>query len=195
MENLGIVKALLDAGADPNAVSETSSPLTMALDRRHVEVIDLLLERGADPNGSGRRNAMALAIRMGWSAMAEKLLAAGANPMMTTSRKERIAVEAKMEADGFSYFSGVGAWFPLREAAADGMWELATRMVATMAERGELDELGRLSGGDALGKAVFPSHKESAKRLDEAARMVGLKIKLKSSTSESVGAVRKARKI
>ena len=49
------VKYLLDKGVDPNSVcrrdnSYNETPLYLAVDKNHIEVIQLLLERGADVN-------------------------------------------------------------------------------------------------------------------------------------------------
>jgi len=49
--DVGVVKSLLDQGADVNAKSPYgSTPLFFACDRGHTEVIKLLIERGADVN-------------------------------------------------------------------------------------------------------------------------------------------------
>jgi ankyrin repeat protein len=46
-----VVKALLDAGADPNAAHRTQlRPLIAATKGRHAGVVALLIEAGADPN-------------------------------------------------------------------------------------------------------------------------------------------------
>lgn len=46
-----IARLLLDAGADTEARSEHEhTPLMVALQKRHVEVLQLLLERGATPH-------------------------------------------------------------------------------------------------------------------------------------------------
>jgi ankyrin repeat protein len=50
--SVGEVRALLDAGVDPNVLTGTSSPSTLALaaDRGSVEIVELLVAHGADPS-------------------------------------------------------------------------------------------------------------------------------------------------
>lgn len=51
--DIGLAKALLDAGADVNLADElTGPPLHIAIKKRNQDIIVLLLERGADPNYS-----------------------------------------------------------------------------------------------------------------------------------------------
>ncbi|KAH8895767.1 ankyrin, partial [Thozetella sp. PMI_491] len=48
----GIVKLLLDKGADPNSLNSWghSTPLLRAVEMRHKVIVKLLLDKGADPN-------------------------------------------------------------------------------------------------------------------------------------------------
>eukprot|EP00727_Mastigamoeba_balamuthi_P013711 m51a1_g8963 hypothetical protein (289) ;mRNA; f:1064655-1065521 len=51
----GVVQALLDAGADPDAASRGCSALEVAAEYAAPDVVALLLARGADPNSRGHR--------------------------------------------------------------------------------------------------------------------------------------------
>ena len=77
------MRALLDAGADPNAVDARNgwTPLLHAIHKRRVDAVRLLLERGANPN---QRAAMATPLLMAASdpdpAIVQLLLDRGADP-------------------------------------------------------------------------------------------------------------------
>jgi ankyrin repeat protein len=78
-------RALLDAGADPNAVARNRqrvTPLHSAMPARHDTVARLLIERGADVNARQQRGATALmeAALTGNAAMVDGLLAHDAQP-------------------------------------------------------------------------------------------------------------------
>ncbi len=78
-------QALLDAGADPQAVARNKqmvTPLHSALPPQHNAVALLLIARGADVNARQERGATALmeAALTGNTAMVEALLAHGAQP-------------------------------------------------------------------------------------------------------------------
>jgi len=51
-ENLRLVRALVDHGADPNQYPFSTGPLQMAVRLHHTETVRLLLEHHADPNRS-----------------------------------------------------------------------------------------------------------------------------------------------
>lgn len=48
-----LVKAILAAGANPNEVHETATPLLIAVGKGDKQIIKILLDAGADPNGKG----------------------------------------------------------------------------------------------------------------------------------------------
>ena len=78
--NRELVKALLDAGANPNAKTEGGRiPLQLALD--HKEIVELLLSAKADPNLSseGGSTPLTAAIENGANEAIEILIKAGAN--------------------------------------------------------------------------------------------------------------------
>jgi ankyrin repeat protein len=81
--NIEIVRALLDAGADPNLASQKGDPpLTFAAENKAAgeAVIRLLLERKADPNGGGHGTPSVLKAVQADNVPALKLLAeAGAD--------------------------------------------------------------------------------------------------------------------
>ena len=86
--HLEIVRALLDAGAEVNALGEGANngrctPITMAAWGGHAPMIELLISRGADPNGAAEQAARGhrpidTAARHGHAAAVEALIEAGA---------------------------------------------------------------------------------------------------------------------
>lgn len=63
VENVEIVKSLLQAGADPNKcnrVSRQDYALLMAVSLGNVDIVRVLLDAGADPNVTGANKATAL---------------------------------------------------------------------------------------------------------------------------------------
>jgi ankyrin repeat protein len=80
-----IAKALIDAGADPGAVSANEmhvQPLHSAAAGRHIEVCRLLIAAGADVNAKQRHGFTPLhaAAQHGDDELVELLLSAGADP-------------------------------------------------------------------------------------------------------------------
>ena len=79
---LGAVKALLDAGADPNTAAPHSlmTPLIRAAGGGHVDVVKLLLGKGADVNAqaAGRFTALTAAVDYAEPELVRLLLEAGA---------------------------------------------------------------------------------------------------------------------
>ena len=79
-ENLELVKALLDAGANPNGLTESGrAPLLIAADNK--EIVALLLSAKADPNLSikGGVTALTNAVESGTRESIEALIKAGAD--------------------------------------------------------------------------------------------------------------------
>jgi ankyrin repeat protein len=83
--SIELVAALLDAGANPNAIDESGfTTLFMAIGGKRLDVVRLLLLHGADPNGRGIHNWTPLhqAVRWKDTAAVELLLAWGADPKL-----------------------------------------------------------------------------------------------------------------
>jgi ankyrin repeat protein len=79
----GIVRALLDLGANPDFAPEgTPPPLFSAAEAAEMEIVRLLLERGAAPNGASGNGWLPLqaAATSGDPEIVRTLLEAGANP-------------------------------------------------------------------------------------------------------------------
>ena len=79
---LRTVKALLEAGADPNTVAPHSltTPLIRAAESGHLDVVRLLLDQGADVNAqaAGRFTALIAAVDYGDPGLVRLLVEAGA---------------------------------------------------------------------------------------------------------------------
>ena len=93
---LETVQALLDAGADPCAVSrnaQAAQPLHSALGGRHWAVAQALTGRGADVNAPqlGGWTPLLLAVREGAAEVVADLLARGAFPQARTDEGESAA--------------------------------------------------------------------------------------------------------
>jgi hypothetical protein len=80
---LGAARALLDAGANPNAVAPHSlmTPLIRAAEGGHVDVAKLLLDKGADVNAqaAGRFTALTAAVDYADPELVRLLMQAGAS--------------------------------------------------------------------------------------------------------------------
>jgi len=82
--NLQQAKELLDAGADINYRTSVGNALTLAVEGRHTEMVQLLLKRGANVNAEipaavdGFYRALDVARGNGDEAMADLLIQAGA---------------------------------------------------------------------------------------------------------------------
>jgi ankyrin repeat protein len=79
---LGIVQALLEAGADANTVAPHSlvTPLIRSAEGGHIDMARLLLEKGADVNAqaAGRFTALTAAVDYADPELVRLLVAAGA---------------------------------------------------------------------------------------------------------------------
>lgn len=80
-----VVRALLEAGADPAGGAWEPPPLLSAVRRRKLDVIALLLEAGAPVDLVSRgETALSTAARIGAADVVRELLAAGADPTLET---------------------------------------------------------------------------------------------------------------
>ena len=119
----GIVRSLLDHGADPDeqALSTNSDPrgdtvLTLAANEGKEDICEVLLERGADVNGRSARGSTALheaareghvrltRLLLGWGANPHKPDASGVTPLMAAAARGkvqtlRIFLNAQVEVD------------------------------------------------------------------------------------------------
>ncbi len=83
----GVLKRLLDAGADPSGIGEGTAPLVTAIRRKWPLHVDRLLEAGAVPNGEALHQA--LIVHKGDPELIERLLSAGANPNLWPDARGR----------------------------------------------------------------------------------------------------------
>lgn len=138
----GVVKMLLDAGADPDVAAEGETPLIRAVEGNRPRCVKALLEAGADPDlPRGRRNALHQALLHRRYDMARGMIAAGAD------------VDARSET----------GWVPLHETSRLGKVEL-TRLLL---EKGADPNLGNDLGKTPLDMAISQGRKEVAKLLKE----------------------------
>jgi ankyrin repeat protein len=100
MPNLEVVRALLDAGADPNT-GEIALPLQLAASRNNLELTRLLIARGADVNRRTAGGRTALMSAIGWdnAELVEMLLDAGADPDLADNRGMTALSEAVARGD------------------------------------------------------------------------------------------------
>lgn len=83
------VRALLRAGADPNTVEGTKTPLIAASERNYSTIVDILLETGAEVDLQtpwGNVTALQAAAQKGNTAILRKLLDAGADPTIKDNK-------------------------------------------------------------------------------------------------------------
>jgi uncharacterized protein len=138
------VRELLAAGADPNALQSTWAglrPLHAAIcaialrdGQAGLDVVTALLEHGADVDGwtaSKDQTPLLTALFEEQPAVAELLLAAGADPNVRSSEGES----------------------PLRVVVASGDRAMVSRLLGAGAAR-TIDDCGGLSGGTALAFAA-----------------------------------------
>ena len=98
MDRPKMVKAVLELGANPNAIVDGYTPLGWAARKHHVEIVKILLEAGADPNTKipttkkgtyaiceavSNMNPASSELKMRGQRVIELLLEAGADPNST----------------------------------------------------------------------------------------------------------------
>ena len=101
--NLEKCKALLDEGADVNAIWGGSTPLMAASQKGYTEIVKLLLKKGADPNFQdpmGGKTALILAVEAQNPKLelAKALLDGGAKPNLK-DKKGNTAADLAAKAD------------------------------------------------------------------------------------------------
>ena len=104
--NVVAAKALLEAGASPNAKDDgDQTALSHAARRGHTELVDLLLIAGADPQATGGINGYS---PLHWASIhghmrsIDLLLAAGADPNATDYSNRTPFVEASLSGQGIA---------------------------------------------------------------------------------------------
>lgn len=101
--DLELMKALLDAGADPICRGGWLPALQMAVDHGNADAVDLLLERGADPNYENRNSpgswALVIAVEGGKTRIVKALLRAGADPNTLDHSTPLLAVARKKKSE------------------------------------------------------------------------------------------------
>lgn len=78
----GMVKTLLEGGADPNHVGDIDqTPLRLAIASKNTEIVKILLEGGADPNAPDRKGQTSLhaAVQKGDKELVQLLVEKGAD--------------------------------------------------------------------------------------------------------------------
>ena len=95
--NLEGVRALLEAGADPNKdFRPYMSPLCAATYRGNIETMSMLLSAGADPNGGFATPALYYSVRYGHKTPVTKLLIeAGADVLRTPPSSNNVVLFAE----------------------------------------------------------------------------------------------------
>jgi ankyrin repeat protein len=97
--DIAILKLLLSAGADPNAASDTRTPLLAAVHREWEEGVRVLLVAGADPNidtAWAGSPALHIAASLGLEAMLKDLIEKGAD-INRTDKEGRSALQLATE--------------------------------------------------------------------------------------------------
>ncbi len=183
--NLGEVRHLLAAGADPNqAMPRLGTPLILAAHRGHRDVVEALLAAGADPARAERaverpadlqRTPLGAAARQGDPEVVRRLLAAGApvnlappgdaTPLMNAAEGgHRDVVEALLDAGAYPTAGVPGDGTPLIAAARGGDPEVVRRLLDTGAD----PDVYVPGDETALQQAIENGHAEAARVLLDA---------------------------
>lgn len=146
------MKALLDAGADPNALSgRGESALSLAIGNRNTAGVILLASRGANPNKQDEvgRGLLSLAADGEDDEMVKALLAAGAKVEAEDADGKTAWVHAAEHADRTVMKQLIDAGGRERYDALD-----VSKAVQSAAGKGDLEMLSRLLGSktDDVGK-------------------------------------------
>ena len=172
-----VLREQLEAGEDPNAVSDhpTEMPIHVATRRRRKEAVAILLDHGAEIdalNGHGK-TAYAHAIRRGFDEVAELLAERGANTHLNA-------------ADQFAVAIVNGNFEEARKIFADNPTVAKTgnpeedRLLADVAGRNEIEPVrlliemgadlscGALDGGTALHQTAWFGQPQNARLLIDA---------------------------
>lgn len=92
----GVLRRMLDDGADPNLRDEPheETPLHVATRRRRADAVDILLARGADIDATtaGGKTAYAHAIRRGFDEVAALLVKRGASTELNEADRFAVAI-------------------------------------------------------------------------------------------------------
>lgn len=78
--HIGVVKLLLQYGANPNFTSRVTSPMEAAAGNNQVDVMRVLLSAGASPHALGPPSPLTAAAREGHTEATQLLLSAGVHP-------------------------------------------------------------------------------------------------------------------
>ena len=148
------IKALLAAGADPNALHQGEAPLHLASLGAHVDAIKILLEAGADPNGrsneadtplhyAARATNIAKALKAALLAKFETDDEAKIPAVLPKTRGHVEAIEALLAAGVDPNARNNKAETPLHYAAIVGHVEAIEALLAAGADPNVQDDEGR----------------------------------------------------
>lgn len=122
VDHFPILKALIDAGADPNITGMHSAPLNIAVLARNEIALTALLAAHANPNYHNAQtpSALHLAAMLSLPRFVEVLLAAGASPGMGPHRLILSPLQSAVQADRFGA-DGIEVVRLMLRAGADPM--------------------------------------------------------------------------
>ena len=194
--HLAIVRALLDAGADPNFKRAASLPLVEAAGKGHAEVVRALLGSGAkiDARDEGGVTALIAAAAGGHSRAVALLLKAGAS----AKRRDRKGSTAILAATDRKQWDVVDQLLPLasqaekhqvaarRTPAAQGVSKQGADAMYKAAENNDVPALRRLLGRGVPVDAVGTSSMTALMRAANMDRMEAVKFLLEHGADPSL---------